>query len=262
MVVKYLYSNRNPAEDHVDARGLDARRSDLFNLMDIDKYKMSGSVMIESTALKELSFSTVLMLFSSRQILTDDEIPIEQLLEGIKSALTEHKILLELIDTEILDQKSEVMPLINVISKADFDKLQSASSRMNYTAPPKDFSSDAISTVMSTLVRRIKLTRVESKKLQIEKEFAKKLINLDLSEQKSEQELLQILIDAEDEFSGMDDDVTKIIEDYKNGVEFQAPPTQRDVEKTKKTLASGIGAFFKAKQAAATVPNFVEMFTE
>ena len=59
----------------------------------------------------------------------------------------------------------------------------------------------------------------------------------------------------------MEDDVTKIIEDYKNGVEFQAPPTEEEVLKTKKTLASGIGAFFKAKQAAAAVPNFLEMFT-
>ena len=87
------------------------------------------------------------------------------------------------------------------------------------------------------------------------------MINLDLSEQKTEQELLQILLDSKDDISEMDDDVTKIIEDYKNGVEFQAPPTEEEVLKTKKTLASGIGAFFKAKQAAAAVPNFLEMFT-
>ena len=87
------------------------------------------------------------------------------------------------------------------------------------------------------------------------------MINLDLSEQKTEQELLQILLDSKDDLSDMDDDVTKIIEDYKNGVEFQAPPTEEEVLKTQKTLASGIGAFFKAKQAAAAVPNFLEMFT-
>ena len=88
--------------------------------------------MIDSTALKELSFSTVLMLFSSEHILTDDEIQIEQLLEGIKAALTDHKILLELIDPQVQGRKSEVMPHINVISKADFDKLLAASSRVNY----------------------------------------------------------------------------------------------------------------------------------
>ena len=88
--------------------------------------------MIDSSALKELSFSTIVTFFSSRHVLIDDEIPIEQLLEGIKTALTEHKILLELIDPQVQNQKSEVMPHINVISKADFDKLLAASSRANY----------------------------------------------------------------------------------------------------------------------------------
>ena len=42
----------------------------------------------------------------------------------------------------------------------------------------------------------------------------------------------------------MDEEVIKMVEDYKNGVEFKAPPTEEEVKKTKETLASGIGAFF------------------
>ena len=132
MVVKYLYSYRGTAEEDERVRYLDTKKTDLFNVMDIDRHQLGYSVMIDSTALKELSFSTVVTLFSSRHILIDDEIPIEQLLEGIKAALTEHKILLELIDPDVQGEKSEVMPHINVISKADFDKLLTASSRSNY----------------------------------------------------------------------------------------------------------------------------------
>ena len=50
------------------------------------------------------------------------------------------------------------------------------------------------------------------------------------------------------------------MEDYKNGVPFQAPPTEEEVLKTKKTLASGIGAFFKSKQPASAVPDFISIF--
>ena len=132
MVVKYLYSYRGTAEEDERVRYLDTKKTDLFNVMDIDRHQLGYSVMIDSTALKELSFSTVVTLFSSRHILIDDAIPIEQLLEGIKAALTEHKILLELIDPQVQGEKSEVMPHINVISKADFDKLLAASSRANY----------------------------------------------------------------------------------------------------------------------------------
>ena len=132
MVVKYLYSYRGTAEEDERVHYLDTKKTDLFNVMDIDRHQLGYSVMIDSTALKELSFSTVVTLFSSRHILIDDAIPIEQLLEGIKAALTEHKILLELIDPQVQGEKSEVMPHINVISKADFDKLLAASSRANY----------------------------------------------------------------------------------------------------------------------------------
>ena len=132
MVVKYLYSYRGTADVNAGVRYLDTKKTDLFNVMDIDRHQLGYSAMIDSTALKELSFSTVVTLFSSRHILIDDEIQIEQLLEGIKAALTEHKILLELIDPQVQGRKSEVMPHINVISKADFDKLLTASSRGNY----------------------------------------------------------------------------------------------------------------------------------
>lgn len=135
MIVKYLYSYRGPTiYDEESVRYLDTKKTDLFNVMDLDRHQLGYSVMIDSTALKELSFSTVVTLFSSRHILIDDEIPIEQLLEGIKAALTEHKILLELIDPQVQSEKSGVgvMPNINVISKADFDKLLAASSRANY----------------------------------------------------------------------------------------------------------------------------------
>ena len=47
------------------------------------------------------------------------------------------------------------MPDINVISKADFDKLLNASSRGNYQAPAEDFCSDAISKVMFNISRRV-----------------------------------------------------------------------------------------------------------
>lgn len=59
----------------------------------------------------------------------------------------------------------------------------------------------------------------------------------------------------------MDDEVVKIVEDYKNGVDFKAPPTEEEVLKTKKTLASGIGAFFNKKEAKADIPDFLEIFS-
>ena len=52
-------------------------------------YMRKNNCMIESEALKKPSFATIMTLFSSVSVFTDDMIPIEEVLEGIKHALTE-----------------------------------------------------------------------------------------------------------------------------------------------------------------------------
>ena len=82
---------------------------------------------------------------------------------------------------------------------------------------------------------------------------------VDGTESKSKDELLQTILDSSEVWDALNEDdrvaPKKIVEDYKNGVAYQAPPS---VEDTKKKLATGIGALFKKKTEAVAVPNFLE----
>ena len=43
----------------------------------------------------------------------------------------------------------------------------------------------------------------------------------------------------------MNDEIKQDLEDYKNGDAYKIPPTEEQVEETKKSLSSAIGAMFK-----------------
>jgi len=63
-----------------------------------------------------MSFSTANVLFSSRVVWTDDEIPIEQLLNDIRTSLKEDKILSKVVNANFA-------PRIIVLAKADYDRV-------------------------------------------------------------------------------------------------------------------------------------------
>ena len=113
--------------------------------------------------------------------------------------------------------------------------------------------------MLNEIMRRNQL-KEDNKSRSTAQERALVKILLGSTEKKSEQELLQLILDSCDDMSDKADSLQQNVEDYKNGVPFQAPPTEEQVLKTKKTLSSGIGAFFKSKQPASAVPDFMSIF--
>lgn len=163
-------------------------------------------------------------------------------------------------------------PRIIVLAKADYDRVYLWCSNGQFSHEERATvgkCEDSRAIAMDDLCSRLRRTTFEAAHVgetlyEGEAWVAKKF--LELEEGKTVAELMDVLLatwdneDSEDVFG--DKDLWKpVMEDVKNGVAFQMPPSQEKVEETQAKVAGAIGAMFKSKQPAAAIPNFTEMFT-
>jgi len=211
---------------------------------------------VSSKEIKALSFSTIHLLTASGLIITDDEVPLEELYQGIVDAFEAQKHG-ELSQAQARESRHRA---IVQIRKQDFDRIRSKVQQSLLRPEPRGEEEplDVRAQLLNELARRDQILRggedYENNRFISCMKFLRQVTD----DNKTAEELLGLMLaSCGDE---MPEELKQAATQMQEGVESVAPVSDEQVADVKKKLASGMAGMFKKK--AAEVPNFAQILLD